>query len=564
VIRGTKRYRAALAVALALVGLTGAPGLAAAAVASPCQTGGSCVAVQRAKLSFPLLPGRGGTFTPLPGPPNAVEQDEGVVPTQPTVGPLPSVGAETSFAGPLLGNPAGPAAESPFASFAGVTPRSFLDTELGVPPNLNSPQEPTTAVSGKVAWYTGNDSDALSTTGGSSFTYVNPATMFPAKGLSFCCDQVVTYSPQAKLFVWVLQYWCSPGTSSPATTYCPTPGTGSNRVRIAVASPTGLIKNAKHPGRAWTYWSVTPGSFNPSIGGPGTWLDQSKLTVNKRFVEWSIDVLRGSQGIGSVMLRIPLAQLAARGRMHFRFLVDSHAKLNVPQGSTATTWSYFIGNDGTNQTRVWSWAASKNFGVLHLIGHTGIPTYNAAIVGSDGVNSYSRWGTFPGSVESATLAGHTLWVAQGTGRAYCTANCSPPGTPTLNPLFKEPAIYISKYDVRTWTLVGEQWVWNNNWALGWPALATDGAGDVGLAMRASGYNGAALNPNPQPAVMFLSPSSAFYTAESGPGLDFVTGDYYSLRPGRSAETFVMTAQFVQAFPKAMTWQYIEWGRGSGP
>jgi hypothetical protein len=45
-----------------------------------------------------------------------------------------------------------------------------------------------------------------------------------------------------------------------------------------------------------------------------------------------------------------------------------------------------------------------------------------------------------------------------------------------------------------------------------------------------------------------------------------TGDYYSLRPGRTPQSFVMTAQTVQNDPGGanMHWQYVEYGLGASP
>ena len=126
-------------------------------------------------------------------------------------------------------------------------------------------------------------------------------------------------------------------------------------------------------------------------------------------------------------------------------------------------------------------------------------------------------------------------------------------------MFKEPAVFISQYSVSSWTTTGGRWLYNNTNALTWPALQVDGAGDVGIVMRA-----APEGQNPQPVVGFLAPGSSnpFLSAEPE-GLPQLTGDYYSLRPGRTSESFVMTAQTVQA-NNAMHWDYVEWGRGAGP
>jgi hypothetical protein len=64
---------------------------------------------------------------------------------------------------------------------------------------------------------------------------------------------------------------------------------------------------------------------------------------------------------------------------------------------------------------------------------------------------------------------------------------------------------------------------------------------------------------------FLTPSEQFYYAEPE-GSPHETGDYYSLRPGRTSQSLVMTGQTVQNDPggAAMHWFFIEYGLGSPP
>lgn len=541
------------------------PPAGVAAAVSQCQGGAVC-AVQRARIGLRLVAHTGGSgFTPLPGPIGTAEREHGFIAPQGKFHPPRTIGGPVALAGNLAAAGADGSARDPIGVSAGVVPKSFISTDLGIPALQGAPQEPTTAEGGNVVWYTGNDEVALSTDAGKTFTYFDPSTMLPNKGLQFCCDQVVSYSPQVKLFVWVMQYWCGVGTSSPPTTSCGTPGETSNRIRIAVASPKGLIAHAKSPGPAWTYWNITPNSFKGSLGGPGTWLDQSKLGVNKKSVNWSIDVLNGKKGVGAALVRFSLSELASRPKsLGFRYLLDPNLAMAVVQGLN-TSMTYFAGNnDSLGQARIWSWPAGKNasFATLHVINHTTVPIFDAAVNGSDGVNWYSRWGILPGEVASATLAGTTLYLAQGSGRAYCTASCKSK-KPKLNPVFSEPTVFISKYSVSSWKEVGERWLYDKKLALTWPSLATDGAGDVGIVLRVS-----AEKHNPQAIVSFLTPGSSnpyFFAEPEGLPQDF-TGDYYSLRPGRTSESFVMTAQtvFKGGTIGNMHWDYIEWGRGKAP
>ena len=224
----------------------------------------------------------------------------------------PALGADLQTQARRAGGPTATAASDPL-SF-------FRNSDVGIPPAQASPQEPTTAEGGNVVWYTGNSSDGLSTNAGRTFTLFNPSTILPDSGLPFCCDQVVSYSPQRNLFVWVMQYWCGAGSSNPATNNCTKAGTTSNRIRIAVASPQSLIANASNPGAAWTYWDITPQTFGQP---PGSWFDRSDMSVNLWNMQWTVDVLRANQGVSSLLTRVSLADLANRGTISISYITNA-------------------------------------------------------------------------------------------------------------------------------------------------------------------------------------------------------------------------------------------------
>ncbi len=519
-------------------------------------TGGRCA---RPARTHALRPRIGGAGAPRATPPNTPpEQGEGLdqrIPQGRVVAPK-SLGTTSGLHPDLQGGPL--AARDPTASIADTPLSFFRNSDVGVPPRSASPQEPTTAIApaAGVAWYTGNTSVGLSTDNGRTWAMFDPSNVLPDQGLPYCCDQLVSYSPQYNVFVWINQYWCNTGscltTDSQGKTICRSDG-AFNRIRIAVATPADLRANATNPGRAWTYWDVTPAT----IGQPANaWFDRSDMSVNPWNMNWGVDVLCGRGG-GNLLARIPLAQLAARGTVTLSYILDNGARTTAQGLGTTTT--YFAGANSAGQARIWSWAPFSSTLFRHDINHTTVPTYNSAIAGSDGSDWYDRYGIFPGEVESATVSGNTLYLAQGTGRAYCTANCNS-NSPTLNQIFSEPAVFVSKFDVNSWTDVGERWLWNASLGFGFPALQTDGAGDVGIAMRAS-----AEHHNAQPVAGFLTPSEQFYYAEPEGG-PYETGDYYSLRPGRTSRSLVLTGQVVQNDPGGtrMHWFYIEYGVGTPP
>ncbi len=68
--------------------------------------------------------------------------------------------------------------------------------------------EPSVAANGNVVFFTGNWYAAVSTDGGTSFLYIDPAPSFPdtRPDSQFCCDQMVQYISEIDTFVWLIQY----------------------------------------------------------------------------------------------------------------------------------------------------------------------------------------------------------------------------------------------------------------------------------------------------------------------------------------------------------------------
>jgi hypothetical protein len=283
------------------------------------------------------------------------------------------------------------------------------------------------------------------------------------------------------------------------------------------------------------------------------------MGLNIWHMQWTVDVLRAHKGVSSLLTRVSLADLANRGTISISYITDANQRIGVAQGLNSTTTCY-VGDDSLSEDQIWSFAAFSGTMFRHDINHSSVPNLDSAVDGTDGNDWFDRYPIFAGQVDSATVRGNTLSTAQGTGRDYCTANCTSK-TPTLKQELTEPAVFTARYNVNSWTDVGERWIWNPTLAFGWAALQTDGAGDVGLVFRSS-----ADNRNAQPVAGFLTPSEQFVYAEPA-GLPHETGDYYSLRPGRTNQSFVMTAQTVEtdAFGNPqMHWQYIEYGHGPSP
>ena len=434
--------------------------------------------------------------------------------------------------------------------------RFFRVSDVGAPTRLGFPQEPTTAIGRGVVWFTGNSSVAYSLDRGRTFTIVDPSTVLPDDGLPFCCDQVVGYSPRYNLFVWLSQYWCATGTSSPPTTDCRAANTGSNRLRIAVATPEAIRANTAVPGRAWTYWDLPPSLFGQPAG---TWFDYNELAVNRSSVTYTSNTIRGS-GRGSLIARIPLSQLVARRSITISYIFDGAAGNMKPAQGDQSDTTYIAGNETLSRARLWSWPETSGTLFLHGVDHTSIPIWSGAVPGSDMGDWYNRWGIFPGQVASATMRGRELWMVWGGGRAYCTSGCGSGQTPVLNRVFEQPAILVGTINTDTWRLQRERWLWNPSLAFGYPSIATSAENDIGISFVSS-----APNANPLPVAGWLTDREEFVSALPSTQ-PIQAGDYYSLRPGSTSSSFVFGAFTAQADPDGTRqhWHHIEYYRGAPP
>jgi len=83
--------------------------------------------------------------------------------------------------------------------------------------------------------------------------------------------------------------------------------------------------------------------------------------------------------------------------------------------------------------------------------------------GTDGIRG--RVGKAPITPEFA------LKLAYAAGKVLSRADVAPPHR-------DRPAVLITRYDVDSWRLLGQRWIWNPKLTFGWPELQTDAAGDV--------------------------------------------------------------------------------------
>lgn len=193
--------------------------------------------------------------------------------------------------------------------------------------------------------------------------------------------------------------------------------------------------------------------------------------------------------------------------------------------------------------------------------------------GSDGNDSNARaGGGLLGQTLSAAQSQNKLVVANMGWRDQCTDKFNT-ATPTLTHVHDHTSIDISRIDTSTWKSDDSD-IWSNTLNYSWPSLGVARSGSLGISFLAS-----ADNANPQPVVGFLDANQYVYAFGAGgtrPGVKLAapasgysggTGDYYSLQPGSTYESFVMPIRSIDTDALGTTsdnWRFIEYGHGSPP
>jgi hypothetical protein len=134
------------------------------------------------------------------------------------------------------------------------------------------------AESGSVVLATANWYVSYSTDGGTSFTSLDPTTIFDnTEDGGFCCDQIVQYVPSIDRFIWLMQF--SVGTN------------GKNRLRIAAASPETVSSSNC---TSWTHWDLTSDALGITTTAADAtnkihWLDYPNMSVGNNSLYISAD-----------------------------------------------------------------------------------------------------------------------------------------------------------------------------------------------------------------------------------------------------------------------------------
>lgn len=303
--------------------------------------------------------------------------------------------------------------------------------------------EVSVAENGATIMMTGNYWFAFSEDGGASFANINPTTLFPEDDGGFCCDQVITYVPQHDLFVWLLQYWAD--------------AAGNNRIRIA-AQTTAQARASN--GTDWTFWDFLSDDFDPDAT-----LDRNDVAVGDQSLWWSTQV----EGSGRVVVRIPLADLAAQDSIGFAFTGPTdapHAHLTQNAANTV----YWAGHASNSEMRVYSMTDGEGVYGARSVTVNSWPN-GTSVSECPGGSNWMEWEKDGHAVFGNALQRGEVWfawlAAAGGG-------------------FPQPHVQMVRIDPFDWSLKEQVQIWHPTIAFQDAYLTTNSAQELGMEIAFGG------------------------------------------------------------------------------
>jgi hypothetical protein len=435
-----------------------------------------------------------------PSPPSLTQEDADipgwVVPLGPVVPATPTASTAAQNA-PLVA-----AVQKPRQSIARPQTVSFLlNKSLGTLPGHGFPIEPSGATSNIygggqfVVFVTANSLAAYSTDSGSTFTQLNPTTIFDnSVAGGFCCDQIVQYVPSIDRFVWLMQL--GRGTVNGKKV--------GNVQRIAMAKPSDIVSNAQG---AWTYWDIS----SADVGLGSLWMDYPDLAVGNSYLYASFDAV-GKKGGGHMVVRILLSELKAGGFIHYRYTHPQDAGMAWGAHLTQNTGDtiFWTGQDHTSELRIFSWPESST-----SFSWTDVPIFSWSNVGlssftPDSYDWMTKLSGFPkNAVIGATRSLNDLWLAWSAG---------------TDSNFPQPHIEMVDLDIsNNFKLKQQVQIWNHDHAFAYPALMASTSFEIGLSLE---YGGNGIFQNH--AVGFWGDFLVYITTSSNRGIGRY-GDYVTIR-----------------------------------
>ena len=331
---------------------------------------------------------------------------------------------------------------------AGDEIRLLTNTELGQPGRnriASNVGEPSCAINGDIVLYTGNWYAAISSDGGASFRFMDPATAFPdpSPNSNFCCDQVVHYIAELDTFVWLLQYG---------------PSTGDNIQRLAFA------KSADAAQGRWRLFDISTQTLNI----PGAFLDFPDLAVEANHLYVTTNTFGPGNQVGSAVVRISFASIRSGNAVAQPFVSSDLQSFRVAQNCGTT--AFFAAHEDTSTLAVFRWPENqaqpsrRDVAVARWIGGNGYISRTP-----DG----RRWlDRADPRLTGATMVKNELWFAWSVDRRSNQR--------------AQPFVQIARINSGNMTLVENINVFDPQSATAYANLSTNANNEVGISYMIGG------------------------------------------------------------------------------
>jgi hypothetical protein len=325
----------------------------------------------------------------------------------------------------------------------------FTNTELqspGTQQRASNVGEPSVAINNQVVFYSGNWYAAMSSDGGKTFSYLDPAKAFlevNPPSSNFCCDQVVQYISQIDTFVWLMQYG---------------PETGDNIQRLAFASTSDVVQGH------WRLFDIT----TDILRVPGAFMDFPDLAVGANSLYVTTNIFGSANQVGSAVIRIPFSSIQSGNVIAQPFVSMDFQSFRVAQN--CGTKAFFAAHQDTSTLKVFSWDEQEDVPAAHAVGV-------ARWIGGNGYQSRTpdgrRWlDRADPRITGATLANKELWFAWTVDRG---SNQRP-----------RPFVQIARIDSSDFTLIENVNIFDPESAIAYAGLGTNANNEVGISYMIGG------------------------------------------------------------------------------
>jgi hypothetical protein len=377
------------------------------------------------------------------------------------------------------------------------------------------------AESGSVVLASANKYVSYSTDAGSTFTSLNPTTIFDntADG-GFCCDQIIQYVPSIDRFIWLMQF--------------STGANGKNRLRIAAASPESIVSSNC---TSWTYWDLTTDGLGVTTTAADAtagnhWLDYPNMSVGANSLYISVDNV-GNGGAspptgGRIVVRVPLSEIQSGSTINYRYTHWADAGRAYASHVTQNTGdeAFWGGSKNNSTLQVFNWPESSTSYSWRDVGVNNWPNGTLSSTAADGNDWLTKAASFPNAgVIGATRRGNEVWFAW-------MASSGKGSSGGFN--FPNANIQVVKIDpTNGYKRLDQFAIWNNDYAFAYPSLATNDRNEVGITL---GWGGKTFYANS--AVGILGDFVVWYPALSNASTtrwgDYVTARQASPQTGMFA------------------------------